>query len=83
MTKEHAVSDARKVIELRTERLHLRPIKMKDSGAFLDIFSDAEVLRYRTQIAWPVKSPCFNSAIRTGAPRSDISSTGGNGARGT
>ena len=36
----------KKTSEMRTERLLLRPLEMGDSGAFLDIFSDAETLLY-------------------------------------
>ena len=32
--------------EMRTNRLLLRPLEMNDSGAYLDIFSDAKTLEY-------------------------------------
>jgi len=40
------VSLTEKANQQRTERLLLRPLSMSDSGAFHDIFSDAETLQY-------------------------------------
>jgi RimJ/RimL family protein N-acetyltransferase len=36
----------KKADEMRTERLLLRPLEKSDSGAFLDIFSDAGTMEY-------------------------------------
>ena len=38
--------NAKQVPELETERLLLRPIRMSDSDAFLEIFSDARTMEY-------------------------------------
>ena len=45
-SKDNPVIVTKKPGEMRTERLLLRPLEMSDSGAFLDIFSDAETLLY-------------------------------------
>jgi ribosomal-protein-alanine N-acetyltransferase len=71
--------NARHVPELETGRLLLRPIRMSDSGAFLEIFSDARVMEYwsrepietpeeaetlvKEELAWVAAGSCINWGI--------------------